>query len=46
LFQDASAGPVLEFGDSPVAGDPMGTKKVRLYQTLYERLLTQLHAGG
>jgi para-nitrobenzyl esterase len=46
LFENASAGPVLELGDSPVAGDSLGPAKVRLYQAMYAKLLTQLHAGG
>lgn len=46
LFQDASTGPVLELGDSPHAGDSLGSAKAKLYQALYERLLKQLHVGG
>jgi para-nitrobenzyl esterase len=46
LFENASMGPVLELGDSPVAGDSLGPAKEKLYQAQYERLLKQLHAGG
>jgi para-nitrobenzyl esterase len=46
LFEDASRGPVLELGDTPVAGDSLGAAKVRLYEALYQKLLKQLHVGS